>query len=63
MLVCNLSKHVICKKFPLLHSLDALFKIFANSLSALNQKKLGRTDDIYCFQAQLMETCLVFGSA
>ena len=61
MYVYNLSKHVICEKLSFLHSLDVLIKMFTNSLAVLNQQKLGRTDHVHCFQAQLTESCLDFG--
>ena len=60
---CNLSKHVICEKLLFLHSLDVLIKMFANSLAVLNQQTLGRADHVHCFQTQLTESCLGFGSA
>ena len=63
MYVCDLSKHVICEKLPFLHSLDALIKMFANSLTVLKQQTLGKTDHVHCFQTQLTKSCLVFGSA
>ena len=50
---------VICAKTPFLHSVDVLIKMFANSLTVLNQQTLGRTDHVHCFQMQLMESCLV----
>ena len=37
--------------------------MFAKSLAVLSQQTLGRTDHVHCFQAQLTESCLVFGSA
>ena len=37
--------------------------MFANGLAVLSQQTLGRTDHVHCFQAQLTESCLVFGSA
>ena len=63
MQVSNLSKHLICEKPLFLHNLDVLIKMFANSLAVLSQQTLGRADHVHCFQAQLTESCLVFGSA
>ena len=65
MQVCNLSKRVICEKLSFLHGLDVLIKMFVNSLTVLNQHQqtLGRIDHVHCFQTQLTESCLVFGSA
>ena len=65
MQVCNLSKRVICEKLSFLHSLDVLIKMLVNSLTVLNQrqKTMGRIDHVHCFQTQLTESCLVFGSA
>ena len=60
MYVCNLLKHVICENF---HSYIVLIKMFVNSLAVLKQQTLGRADYVHCFQTQLTESCLVFGSA
>ena len=52
----------ICAKPPFLHSLDVPIKMFTNSLAVLQQKTLGRTDRIHCFQILqilLIESCLV----
>ena len=37
--------------------------MFVNSLAVLKQQTLGRADYVHCFQTQLTESCLVFGSA
>ena len=50
---------IICAKTPFLYSFDALIKMFANSLTVLNQQTLGKTNQVHCFQTQLTETCLV----
>ena len=50
---------VICAKPPLLHSPDVLIKMFANSIAALNQQTMERTDNDNCYQTQLTESCLV----
>ena len=63
MLVCNLSKHVICEKLPFLRDLDVLIKMFGNSLAVLNVQTLGRNYYFQCFQTKLTESYLVFGSA
>ena len=50
---------VICAKSTFLHRLDVPIKMFDNSLAALNQQTLGRTDHVHCFQTQLTESFLV----
>ena len=40
---------LIWAKLPFLHSLDALVKMFANSLTVLNQETMGRTNHVHCF--------------
>ena len=42
--------YVICAKSLFLHSLDVPIKMFANSLAVINQKTLGTTDHVHCFQ-------------
>ena len=51
---------VICGKPPFLHSLNVSTKMFANSLTALNQQTLGRANHVHCFQIQLMQSWLVW---
>ena len=50
---------VICAKPPLLHCLDVLIKMPANSLAVLNQQTLGRTNHAHFSQTLLTESCLV----
>ena len=50
---------VICVKSPFLHSLDVPMKMFANSLTILNQQTWGMIDCVHCFQTQFTESCLV----
>ena len=50
---------IIYSKPTFLQSLVVLIKMFPNSLAVLNQQRPGMTYRAYCFQTQLMESCLV----
>ena len=47
----------IYTKPTFLQSLDVPIKMFPNSLAALDQQILERTDYVHCFQTQLTEIC------